>query len=212
MATPGPPPGWYSDPGRLGAERFWDGQRWTMQRSAANTGFVPPRPPSAPPNGYAPRPGAGSKVSPKVVLIGATVVVLAIVAVVLIVTTSKSGSRNDASIGTGSHNITGTQDDWVEAVCQTGTFMDGLGGLPGAKASAYCRARTTNAAINISQFDSDYKMRNAIAMLHIKYYVSGIEPDGTVIVFSAPGGGRSASDLEPLTQFGFTITTAPPTG
>ena len=86
--------------------------------------------------------------------------------------------------------------------------MDGEGGLPGSTGGGLCSSRSGPGVINISRFDSDYKMRNGIAMMHVKYYVSGIEPDGTVIAFTTLSGG-SADALEPLTQFGFTVNTAP---
>jgi hypothetical protein len=39
MSTPGPPPGWYQDPGQSGGWRWWDGATWTPHLS-------PPAPPA----------------------------------------------------------------------------------------------------------------------------------------------------------------------
>jgi hypothetical protein len=82
-----------------------------------------------------------------------------------------------------SAGFSGTQDNWIESVCITGTFVDGQGGLPGNSGGGLCRAKAGQGFINITQFDSDYKMRNGIAMMRVDYYVSGIETDGTVIAF-----------------------------
>lgn len=139
--------------------------------------------------------------------------VLTIVVVVIAVVATRSSSSNEAGQpGAASQPhpgmVSGTQDNWVESVCITGTFVDGQGGLPGSFGGGLCRSRSGHSILNISRFDSDYKMRNGIAMMQVKHYVAGIEPDGTVISFSTLRGG-SADALEPLTQFGFTVNTAP---
>ncbi|MCV7175444.1 hypothetical protein [Mycolicibacterium sphagni] len=133
------------------------------------------------------------------------------VAVVIAAVVTGPASTNEAGHSGGGNQpvpgtVSGTQDNWIESVCVTGSFVDGQGGLPGSTGGGLCRSRSGRGAISISQFDSDYKMRNGIAMMHVRYYVSGTEPGGTVIAFAAVGGG-SADALEPLTQFGFTVNT-----
>jgi uncharacterized Tic20 family protein len=41
MSTPSPPPGWYPDPHAAGAQRYWDGARWTEHTAV----MVPARDP-----------------------------------------------------------------------------------------------------------------------------------------------------------------------
>lgn len=145
-------------------------------------------------------------------LLGGVAVTAFVAAAIGLVATGLTSSHEASSSSESSQPpagmVSGYQDLWIESVCVTGSFVDGRGGLPGSTAGGLCRSRSGQGVINISQFDSDYKMRNAIAMVNIRYYVSGIEPDGTVIAFSTLTGG-SADALRPLTQFGFTINTAP---
>lgn len=56
--------------------------------------------------------------------------------------------------------------------------------------------------ISIGQYDSDYKMRNDLVLTRENYYASAIESDGTVMVLAVRG---APVELQPLTQFGFTI-------
>jgi hypothetical protein len=129
--------------------------------------------------------------------------------------------HSDQSNGSSSPSpgrVTGTSDEWIESVCKTGSYQDGEGG-PDTVGGANCSTKDGSGEILIRQYDSDFKMRNAVAQLfklrQDKYYASGIDSDGTIEVFFADSGdlfafsGGSSSILEPLTQFGFTINTAP---
>lgn len=229
-----PAPGWYPDPDGSGRERFWDGRLWTAQRAPAATRLTPPPLPhgasynqtsSLCPNGHQNRlgqrfcgqcsapiatqaatPRPPLTMNPKVVAI-CTVAAVAAIAVVGIVIWFGSGSSDTTAASSSTTAVTGTQGNWIEAVCKTGTFHDGAETVAGSSASAYCHARAADTEIYISEYDSDYRMRNAIAMLRIKYYVAARREDGVVVAFGALHASTSAP-LEPLTQFGFTITTA----
>ncbi|MCV7408217.1 hypothetical protein AWC05_18875 [Mycobacterium florentinum] len=96
----------------------------------------------------------------------------------------------------------GGQEDWIDAVCQLGTFIDGRGTLPAATGKGMCRAKSGMDYISIGQYDSDYKMRNDLVLTRENYYASAIESDGTVMVLAVRG---APVELQPLTQFGFTI-------
>lgn len=173
------------------------------------TNFGPAQPTYAiAPN--ATRPPAPSSQRTWILLCG--IAVIAVVAATIAFAATRPTSSGEAGhSGEGSQphagELSGSLDNWIESVCITGSFVDGQGGLPGSTGGGLCRSRAGHGVINISQFDSDYKLRNGIAMLNIKYYVAGIEPDGTAIAFSTLGG--SADALKPLTQFGFTIISAP---
>ena len=158
---------------------------------------------------YGPPPGDAAR-RKLWIFLGVAVGVIVLVAVVVAVTVVKHGSASGGtSAGGGSSSsgtVTGTEDNWFEAVCKTGTFMDHGGNLPGARGRGFCIPRAGRTpSISIGQFDSDYKMRNAVAAASMTYYVAGVEPDGTVICFAIYG--KDASPLEPLTQFGFTVNT-----
>lgn len=131
---------------------------------------------------------------------------IVLVVVGLSLTSSRSSSQSGRT-GMTLGSVTGTQDEWIGSVCKTGTFADGRG-LPDATGKAMCLPKSGMGYILIGQYDSDFKMRNALAQVGTTYYVSGIEPDGTIVVF-AVNQGAGSSILEPLTQFGFTINTAP---
>jgi hypothetical protein len=114
--------------------------------------------------------------------------------------------------------ISGTSDDWLSAVCEPGRFFDRGSSMPGAVGGATCSPRIAtgnpNSLIWITQFDSDFKMRNALAARLTKYFAS-TEHNGLLWTFSVIE--NDPSPLRPLEQFGFSIEpvaargTAPPT-
>ena len=112
----------------------------------------------------------------------------AVIVVVVVLSITLSGNSNQSNNGRTPGTVTGTQDEWFESVCKTGTFVDGRGLSDASGGSAMCLPKTGTGYILIGKYDSDFKMRNAIAQRHMKYYVSGIEPDGTVIAFVAGVG------------------------
>lgn len=175
-------------------------------------GPQPPPPRSRPPQWGPPQPpqsGPQRRIPSQRTLWLVVAGVGALIAVIVVVLVSSNSSDSSTSSSGTARRVTGTEENWIESVCRTGTFVDGEG-LPDANGRALCKAKNGWGIIAIGEYDSDFKMRNAIAVLRKKYYVSGIEPDGTVVVFVADQGG--ASILEPLTQFGFTINTAPQDG
>jgi hypothetical protein len=208
---PQPLPGWYPDPAGSGGQRWWDGQRWTVQC----------RPPSQP--RYGPLRPDASRRTVRLVVAGVAVLFVALMIAVVVSNSSNSSGRGDASGGGGAPGtssgrgdasggsdargvVTGSQDQWIQSVCKLGTFFDGSRVLTDTTGSANCRAES-GSIILIGQYESDFKMRNSLNILHIKYYASTIEPDGTTVVF-AVWGDRDPSALEPLTKFGFTINTS----
>lgn len=95
-----PPAGWYPDPHDAGAQRFWDGVRWTAQTgpgrgwgagSLATGGNVLPR--SRPPLA-----GLGSRFAARLVdgiVVGAVLIALLLLMVALVGTSAFDGSGND---------------------------------------------------------------------------------------------------------------------
>jgi hypothetical protein len=122
-----------------------------------------------------------------------------------------SGSRSVGSEGT-SGSISGSWEDWVEAVCQPGGFRDGIDTQPGsvfggAIGGGVCmdlRVPRGRGPIYLTQWDSDFKMRNQMTLLGM-CYASATNGDAitTLSVRALPDAGAA---LEPLAQFGFTNT------
>ncbi|MGY4650485.1 envelope biogenesis lipoprotein LpqN [Mycobacterium sp. URHB0021] len=112
--------------------------------------------------------------------------------------------------------ISGTSDDWLSAVCEPGRLYENPS-MPGAVGGATCAPRVTtpnpNTQIWISQFDSEFTMRNVLPARLAKYAAT-TEHSGLIWTFSIIDS--DPSPLRPLEQFGFSIEqvaargTAPP--
>jgi hypothetical protein len=98
-------------------------------------------------------------------------------------------------------SISGQNADWLEAVCQPGRYVDGAP-LSGAIGGGYCLAATGGGAVLFTQWDSKFKMRNAILMRQ-HCYAWSIHSSGFIQTFSTLANTQRA--LTPLTQFGFSI-------
>lgn len=86
--------------------------------------------------------------------------------------------------------------------------MDGHG-LLDANGAAACMAKNYSGEIFFGQYDSEFKMRNAVSQIAARIYASGTTPDGTIQVFTIIRNPNEDAILEPLTQFEFTIQKAP---
>jgi hypothetical protein len=211
------PPGWKSDPTDSTAERYWDGSDWTpMRRRRVATTQSPPAPPFHPaatpmparPQSF-PAPNSGSPVnqSRRKFWIAVTLVAsvgIGILGAIAWYAAAREGSHSSAGsvVKSAQGTVYGGEMDWVNAVCQLGTFIDGRGTLPAATGKGMCRAKNGTDYISIGEYDSNYKMRNDLVMTREGYYASAIETDGTVVVLTVRS---SPTELEPLTKFGFTI-------
>lgn len=96
-----------------------------------------------------------------------------------------------------------TSEDWIGAVCESGTYQNGKGGnvLAGSTGAATCYgfARGT---IFVGTYESEFRFDNAAARFQGNAVYATLSDDaGKLWVFYTPNGG----DLEPLTQFGFTL-------
>jgi len=138
------------------------------------------------------------------VWIGAAVLAAAVLLVALVL----ANKSDDSSSAAGENRISGSFDDWLQSVCQSGTYIDGAQ-VPfiNATGSGSCRPSHgyTGGRIWIGNWNSDYVMRNDMVAGHCTYYVSG--RNGQLITAFAVQG-RSSEPLAPLTQFGYSINTA----
>lgn len=121
--------------------------------------------------------------------------------------TSAGGPVGDAG-GTSSGSISGTSEDWVQAICKPGKFMDGIqtvsGPFVGATGGGTCVGPQAGPGpVYVTQWDSNFKMRNAMAMLRM-CYASAIESGGVIDTFSV--NGRNTAALAPLAHFGFSTS------
>lgn len=137
------------------------------------------------------------------VILGVVGTVISIVVIIVLIEHLTSNENSPKSSPSYRGPVSGSEDEWLDAICATGTFVDAGGDLPdAAQGTGFCKARFGQGSISIGKYDSDFKMRNALAQTAKTYYVSGIESDGTVIVFAVD---TSQLALKPLTKFGFTI-------
>jgi hypothetical protein len=162
-------------------------------------------PPSHPPQGPQQQPLGQPRNSgqTKVLFIGGAVaIVLLLVVVGVMVVANKSGDSSSS----GQPQISGSRDDWLQAVCQNGTFQTPTSVLPvfrNATATGVClSSAVSGATLFAGQWDSDYMMRNDFTGARLHYYSAGTNGSG-VIGFAPLQGGERA--LQPLTKFGFTV-------
>ena len=100
--------------------------------------------------------------------------------------------------------VTGTNEDWLDAVCQPGTFNDGSW-MPAALGGASCQSRGSNVAVLFTQWDSNFKMNNSMLQL-LQCYSSVIHDNGDIEAFSFMRNSAPSNPLAGLRQFGFTLT------
>ena len=150
----------------------------------------------------------GSK-SPKAVLwlIVALVVAVLALGIVGIALLAKDKASPAADRLTGSPSLVdrpaSTSDDWIGAVCERGTYQNGEGGnvLSGATGSARCYG-TSRGTIFVGTYESEFRFDNVVARFEPNAVYATLSDDaGQLWVFYSPNG----ADLEPLTQFGFTL-------
>ena len=102
-------------------------------------------------------------------------------------------------------SISGTADDWLEAICRPGKFKDGIninGGIfNGSLGGGMCWEPVAGrGTVYFTQWDSNFKMRNSMEQLRM-CYTSAIDPSGLISTFSVNGADNRP--FQPLAQFGF---------
>jgi hypothetical protein len=144
-------------------------------------------------------------------------VVLAGAVVALLFAANLSGGSGNQTVqtssGTGNRSATGsTLDDWEAAVCKPGTLSNSGNNLRNADASGSCMS-LNGGPIMIGQYTSSFGLQSDMAIFRGASYATIPTNDGRTCVFVAPfPGAKSASALEPLTQFGFQINSVPMSG
>lgn len=98
-----------------------------------------------------------------------------------------------------------TSQDWIEAVCQRGTYQNGRGDniLTGSTGSAMCRGHGGPVVIFIGTYESQFRFENAAAnFIKRGVYATLNDDSGQLWVFYSTS---NRADLSPLTPFGFTM-------
>lgn len=114
-------------------------------------------------------------------------------------TTARSGATTQTARSS-------TSDQWFAAVCQPGTFHNGgREVLPNAEAGASCMTSPRGGPIFAGQYSSLFVARNDAAVFHMGSSAIIATDSGGYALFVAPTD-RSGASLQPLAQFGFTIT------
>lgn len=148
---------------------------------------------------------------------------LVVVTALSVMACSPRGSSNTVSPSRGVETpalqrpVSGSPDDWLTALCKPGEYYQNAKtrtAMPGAVDGAMCMPRVSASNPNmpsiwISQFDSEFKMRNALPARLAKY-AAATRHDGLIWVFSIMDD--DPSPLRPLEQFGFTIESVAGTG
>lgn len=127
------------------------------------------------------------------------VLALVIVGIALLVGDDAPTAADQA----GASPTASTSEDWIRAVCESGTYQNGKGGnvLTGSTGSALCYG-IARGTIFVGTYESEFRFDNAAARFQGDAVYATLSDDaGKLWVFYTPNGG----DLEPLTQFGFTL-------
>lgn len=99
-----------------------------------------------------------------------------------------------------------TTEDWVRAVCETGTISAGNSALPGAVAADSCRS-LQRGPMWIGKYNSALARDNDIDRFrgNLRHYATAVDDEGYIWLFAVPGE-LGAKALEPLRQFGFLVS------
>ena len=119
--------------------------------------------------------------------------------------TASARKAGDAS----AESVTGTEDDWLSAVCRPGSPISNnappVMQTMGATGGAQCMSRQVGGALVLfSQWDSNFKMRNA--MEYMRQCYASVILDGVFIETFSVVATVGSNPLAPLGQFGFTAT------
>ncbi|MES3664270.1 DUF2510 domain-containing protein [Mycobacterium intracellulare] len=215
MTTPAQP-GWYDDPEDSDAQRYWDGRDWTPHRQRKShrpPSYLPTPPPlpvgqpyGRPPLYPASPPGQVGANHAKVI----TFVTIGVLAIVLLVLVAVFAVRNHAVSKAGdSHRSTvphSNSDQWFAALCRPGSMRTDQGTrLPNAVSGGFCVSSVDGLAIDFGQYNSEYAARNdGRGQFANGSYAIIKDTDGWMI-FRDVNDSTGAS-LQPLAQYGFTIT------
>lgn len=212
MTTP-PQPGWYDDPEKLGRTALLGRSRMDAAPSAKTatppSNFLPP--PVGQAHGYPPPypPSAPGRVSPNRAKVIALVTIGVLVAVVLILVAVFAFRNNGVNTASSSHRSTvpnSNSDQWFAAVCRPGSLRTDQGTrLPNAVSGGFCVSSVRGSALDFGQYSSEYVARNDGR----GQFVSGSyaiikDTDGWMIFRDI--NDRTGASLQPLAQYGFTIT------
>jgi hypothetical protein len=105
----------------------------------------------------------------------------------------------------------GTFDEWRDAVCFPGYYFPGSK-FPGTTDGGSCFGRngpnsSRGDMLYVTEWSSAFDLQNAMSRYGMAYYVS-VSDNGAPTAFSVNWNAHGDAALQPLTTFGFTITSA----
>jgi hypothetical protein len=186
MKSPRPATDWHSHPSGCGGGQHWDAERWTRQRR--------------------PTAEATTEARLRTGQMDAAIRLLAIFALAVLAACSSTSSPLPIAIP--SHTVdpgrlTGTFEDWVQAVCDYTADRRGL--LPSATSGGQCvpfnGQGTGPFAFGIYPPGSEWAINQDLAMLGP--YAAGSTGTESVVFAAFMDGNRT--ELMPLEKFGFVI-------
>lgn len=154
----------------------------------------------------APRPGVR-------VVVGLAIALVAVAAVVTATNllgdgaTSVSSDIQPGGPGTHTASVAGGLDDWLDSVCEPGTFAD-RHSLPGADGGGICIAQARRGPIYVAHYSSDFALKNDLAKVSPgSSYAQLTDLSGTIWVFVAWDSRGDSTAVSPLVSYGFEIGT-----
>jgi hypothetical protein len=148
-------------------------------------------------------------------LVAAGAAAIAVIGVVLALVSSAGSSAPTSTVDTPTAGgITGTFDDWRNAVCtKVGSYRDGpaVGGFSflNATAQAQCSSASggkSTGYIAIGAFNSETDMRNDLVALRMWKYAATVGRSPIAVFAIQNNFAYNPDALDPLTQFGFSVT------
>lgn len=132
------------------------------------------------------------------VALGVATVALLVVGVALL------ANPQPEKASAGQSRTASTSEQWIETVCERGTYQNGQGGnvLTGSVGAARCYG-LPRGTLFIGTYDSKFRFDNAVARFGERArYATLTDDSGQLWVFFSPDG---MTDLAPLEEFGFAL-------
>jgi hypothetical protein len=172
--------------------------------------FNPPYPPTPQPYRGPPQYPRRPRRTKVIAIAAAAAAGLVAIAIAVSLNSESTTTSSRSSSPTTSEVAPSSSDDWYAAVCRTGTFYNGQGGLRNAdQGVAFCVSPVSGTTITIGRYTSEFMARDDAAGPGVKSYALTRTSSGGWQLFISYTDGTGAA-LAPLAKFGFTVTPSSP--
>jgi hypothetical protein len=137
----------------------------------------------------------------------AVAAIIAVIGLVAVLHHTGSTTTGSGSVPTTSMIRPSSSDDWYAAVCRPGTFHNGSGHLHNADHGTASCLSPSGGPILMGEYSSAYMARNDAAFFSMGSSASLVADSGVTVLFIAPAD-YTGTALQPLAQYGFTITSS----